>query len=96
MKGKQTLKGIKQTCALILTHLHGDLANGPGGVVTHRDKLRVQIEPQDGHELSWRGANRHTGYDTDMQTHNTISLHLPMFIWPSLKTSVYMQIQQVF
>lgn len=37
-----------------LTHLHGDLSNGPGGVITHRDKLRVQVEPQDGHELRCR------------------------------------------
>lgn len=36
-----------------LTHLHGDLSNGPSSIVTHRDKLWVQVEPQDGHELSW-------------------------------------------
>lgn len=55
-------KGIKKQninnkCGLLshpLTHLHGDLSNGPSGVVTHGDKLWVQVEPQDGHELSWR------------------------------------------
>lgn len=36
----------------ILTHLHADLSDGPGGVITHRDELRVQIRPQDRHELS--------------------------------------------
>lgn len=38
---------------ITLTHLHGDLSDGPGGVVTNRNKLWVQVESQDGHELSW-------------------------------------------
>lgn len=33
------------------THLHGDLPDGPGGVVAHGDKLGVQVQAQDGHEL---------------------------------------------
>lgn len=50
---------VRATC--FLTHLHGDLSNGPGGVVAHRDKLRVQVKPEDGHELSWReDADTHT------------------------------------
>lgn len=39
----------------LLTHLHADLANGPGGIVADRDELGVQVGAQDGHELSWRG-----------------------------------------
>lgn len=26
-----------------LTHLYGDLADGPGGVITHRNELWVQV-----------------------------------------------------
>lgn len=39
---------------LQLTHLHTDLSYGPGSIVADRDKLRVQICPQDWHEFSWR------------------------------------------
>lgn len=42
-----------------LTHLHGDLANGPGSIVTHGDKLWVQVEPQDWHKLSWGKGHGH-------------------------------------
>lgn len=41
-----------------LTHLHADLANGPGGIVADRDELGVQVGAQDGHELSWQGERR--------------------------------------
>lgn len=47
---------LKKETSHPLTHLHGDLSYGPGGVVTHRDELWVQVEPQDGHELSWGGS----------------------------------------
>ena len=46
-----------------LTHLHGDLANGPGSIVTHGDKLWVEVEPQDWHKLSW-------GKDMDMPSNH--------------------------
>lgn len=38
---------------VILTHLHADLSDGPGGVITHGDELGVQIRPQDRHELGY-------------------------------------------
>lgn len=43
----------------ILTRLHGNLSDGPGGIVTHRNKLWVEVESQDGHELSWGVMNMH-------------------------------------
>lgn len=36
------------------TRLHGNLSNCPGGVVAHRDELWVEVQTQDGHELSWK------------------------------------------
>lgn len=39
--------------------MHGDLANGPGSIVTHGDKLWVQVEPQDWHKLSWGKGHGH-------------------------------------
>lgn len=45
-----------------LTHLHRDLSNGPCSIITHRNELWVQVEPQDGHELRW-GSTGNTGYN---------------------------------
>lgn len=53
--GQEQVNGERQglpTCR-VLTHLHADLTNGPGGIVADRDELRVQVGAQDGHELSW-------------------------------------------
>lgn len=61
------------TC--FLTHLHGDLPNGPGGIVTHRDKFWVQVEPQNGHELSWReDMDTHWLQHNHSLTHNSFTV----------------------
>lgn len=55
--GQEQVNGEGQSlpACRALTHLHADLANGPGGIVADRDELRVQVGAQDGHELSWWG-----------------------------------------
>lgn len=41
------------------TRLHGNLPDGPCGVVAHGDELGVQVQSQDGHELGWKMMMKH-------------------------------------
>lgn len=41
-----------------LTHLDGDLTDGPGGIITHRNELWVEIKPQNRHEFRCRVNTR--------------------------------------
>jgi len=41
----------------ILTQFHANLANGPCGIVAHRNKVGVQVLPQDREKLGHEGMH---------------------------------------
>lgn len=72
--------GLCQLPSYLLTHLHGNFPNGPGSVVTHRNKLRVQIQAEDGHKLSWQQYPQKNNFNThpDISGVTSSEKHSPM------------------